>query len=209
MPVAEHLSMLCAQFLANCLRPSHPSHEVVQIPPGPRTNASGRPMKETLSSRFTAAVSPILQAEGGSVSELNYKRVKDLIHSSSVRASIEKLKPNPVLGTKAPDVHVSELSLPRIYQTTLTQLRSSKCANLKSYLYFIKSTTDDVCPECLSAPHTTSHIFSCSACPTTLTVWDLWHKPVEAAGFISNLPSFDNLPPLNPQLPRPPPEPPP
>jgi hypothetical protein len=39
MPVAEHLSKLCAQFLTNCLRPSHPSHEVVQIPPGPRTNA--------------------------------------------------------------------------------------------------------------------------------------------------------------------------
>jgi hypothetical protein len=29
MPVAEHLSMLCAQFLVSCLRPSHPSHKVV------------------------------------------------------------------------------------------------------------------------------------------------------------------------------------
>jgi hypothetical protein len=171
MPVAEHLSMLCAQFLANCLRPSHPSQEVVLIPPGPRTNASGRPMKETLSSRFIAAVSPFL--EGGTGTELNYKHVKESVQTASVRASIVSLKPNPVLGVKAPEVHESELWLSRIHQTTLTQLCSSKCASLKTYQHFMKSATDDICPECHSAPHSTSHIFSCSACPTTLSVWDL------------------------------------
>jgi hypothetical protein len=52
LPVAEHLSMLCAQFLASCMRSFHPSHDIVRIPPGPRTNKYGRPLKETLLSRF-------------------------------------------------------------------------------------------------------------------------------------------------------------
>jgi hypothetical protein len=199
--------MLCTQFLANCLRPSHPTHEVVLLPTGPRTNAAGRPMKETLSSRFSAAVSPFLQ--NGIVPEPSYIRTKEAIHTAAVRASIDKLKPNPVLSVKAPEVHASELSLPRVYQTTLNQLRSGKCACLHSYLFFIKSATDDVCPDCNSAPHTTSHLFSCSAHPTTLTVWDLWRNPVLAADFISTQPSFDHLPPLNLPLPPPSPEPPP
>ena len=76
MPVAEHLSMLCAQFLASCLRPTHPSHETVLIPPGPRTNASGRPMKETLQSKFSAVVAPFLKAEGGTVHDVNYIHIK-------------------------------------------------------------------------------------------------------------------------------------
>jgi hypothetical protein len=46
--VSEHLGMLCAQYLASCLNPTHPSHEVVLLPPGPRTNNQGRPLKETL-----------------------------------------------------------------------------------------------------------------------------------------------------------------
>jgi hypothetical protein len=49
MPVDEHLSMLCAQFLASCLRRCHPSHNVVQLPPGPHKNKHVRPLKETLS----------------------------------------------------------------------------------------------------------------------------------------------------------------
>ena len=207
MPVAEHLSMLCAQFLASCLRPTHPSYETVKIPTGPRTNASGRPMKETLQSKFSATISPFLEAEGGTIHDISYGRVKVAIHAASVRDSINRLKPNPVLGAKAPEVHAYELSLSRIYQTTLAQLHSNKCASLQSYKHFIKSAADDSCPECLSAPHTTSHIFSCCAYPTPLTKWDLWYKPVEAAEFIADLPSFDHLPPLNPQLPRPPPEP--
>jgi hypothetical protein len=150
MPVAEHLSMLCAQFLANCLRPSHPSHEVVLQPPGPRTNPSGHPMKETLSSKFSNVVAPFLQ--DGIASDLTYKRTKDAIHTTALHDSISKLKPNPVLGVKAPEVDASELSLPHAHQTNLNQLRSGKCANLRSYLHFIKSVDDDLCPNCHNTP---------------------------------------------------------
>jgi hypothetical protein len=52
--------MLCTQFLASCLRPSHPSNATVKLPPGPRKIQHGRPLKETLSSRFHDAVSPYL-----------------------------------------------------------------------------------------------------------------------------------------------------
>jgi hypothetical protein len=46
MPVADHLAMLCTQFLASYMRTAHPLHEVVKLPPGPRCNAKDRPMKE-------------------------------------------------------------------------------------------------------------------------------------------------------------------
>jgi hypothetical protein len=60
--VAEHLSVLCTQFLASCMRSEHPSYAVVQIPPGPRKNAKERPLKETLFSRFGDALGTLFQA---------------------------------------------------------------------------------------------------------------------------------------------------
>ena len=62
---------------------------------------------------------------------------------------------------------------------------------------------------CNSEPDTTQHIFSCPVAPTDLTVEDLWCRPVEVARFISALPAFKSLPPLEVQEPRLPPKPPP
>jgi hypothetical protein len=113
MPVAEHLSMLCAQFLANCLRPSHPFHEVVLLPPGPCTNAVGRHIKETLSSRFSAAVFPFLQ--DGIVPKPSYKHIKEVIHTAAVRTAIDKIKPNsilpPSLGIPDKSENISQIYL--------------------------------------------------------------------------------------------------
>ena len=129
------------------------------------------------------------------------QRVKAEIHTDAVRSYINAASPNPVLGYKAPDVHPSELSLPRAHRTNLHQLRSGKCWSLRSYQFFINAAADDVCPDCLSAPHTTPQLFTCPAIPTTLTLLDLWFKPVEAAKFVSRISSFNHLPPLQPPLP--------
>jgi hypothetical protein len=131
MPVAAHLSMLCTQFLANWLQPSHPSHDLVKLPPGPRKNAQGRPLKETLSSKFGDAVAAYLQ--DGILLEIRYKKTEDQIPTAAVSASIAAAGPNPVLSVIPPDIHPSESSLPRVFQTTFYQLRGDKCSNLKSY----------------------------------------------------------------------------
>ena len=55
LPVSDHLSLLSSQFLARCLVPSHPSHQTVTAPSGPRQ------MKHTLQSRFFPTFHPILQ----------------------------------------------------------------------------------------------------------------------------------------------------
>jgi hypothetical protein len=79
LPVAEHLTMLCIQFLASCLRPSHTSHETFQLPPGPRKNQHGRPLKETLSSRFQDALTS--HPREGIIPEANYKKVKSDVNT--------------------------------------------------------------------------------------------------------------------------------
>jgi hypothetical protein len=207
LPVAEHLTMLCVQFLARCLSPVHPSHRTVLLPPGPRKNLQGRPLKETLSSRFHADLVPYLQ--DGILPSIIYNRTKDAIHTAAVRDYLASAPPNKVLGTRPPDIHPSEESLPRICRTTLSQLRSDYCSSLNSYQFFINAINDDECPECNISPHSTSHLFSCPSHPTTLTVLDLWYKPVQAAAFLSGFPAFSHLPPLDLPLPPPPPEPPP
>jgi hypothetical protein len=171
MPVAEHLTMLCIQFLACCLSPSHPSHQTVLLPPGPRKNSNGCPMKETLSSRFGDDLAPYLQ--DGVLPAILYNRTKDAIHTNAVGSYLDSAAPNIILGTRPPEIHPSEETLPRIYRTTLSQLRSDYCSDLKSYQHFIDAAIDNECPDCHTSPHSTSHLFSCPSFPTTLSILDL------------------------------------
>jgi hypothetical protein len=168
MPVADHLAILCVQFLASCMRPSHPSYELVKLLPGPRRNAQGRPLKETLSSKFGDSVSPYLQ--GGVVPEASYQKTKESIHTAAVRAAIDAAGVNPILGIKPPEVHSLEQTLSRAYRTTLNQLWSNKCNALQNYKHYIKATNSNICPNCHSAPQMTVHLFSCPSFPTTLTL---------------------------------------
>jgi hypothetical protein len=123
MPVAERLSMLCTQFLANCLRPTHPSNSTVLLSPGPRTNAKGRPLKETLSSKFYSAVEPHLR--GGIVPTGLYNKIKAEIHTTDVNEFLASAPPNVILGFKPLKVDPAEQSLPHAYQTTMSQLTSA------------------------------------------------------------------------------------
>ena len=194
--------MLCSQFLANALRPLHPSHEVVMHPlPWPRNQ------KDSLKSKFVEAVSPYLV--DGIVPQANYKKVLSDIHTSAVKASIDAIGPNRVLGSIPLAIAKSESCLPRIHRTTLAQLRSGHCKYLKTYQKLIRKSPDDQCPDCQNGPHTTAHLFQCPASPTDLQIRDLWRHPCKAISFLASLPSFRDLPPLVPPLPPPPPEPPP
>ena len=204
LPVDEQLGLACKQFLASAHRRDHPSHSVVKLHSGVRPNR--KDIIHTLQSRYLDTIEPFLN-EDGVLPKIAYKRCINGIHTSVVSSCKQKLV-NKVLGTVPPDIDPSESTLPRRSRTTLTQLRSLHCNNLKSYQAKIGTSQDDICPICREAPHTTRHLFECPAAPTNLSVLDLWKKPQEAADFLRTLPDFNHLP-VNPPLPPPPPEPPP
>ena len=192
LPVKDHLSLLCSQFLAKSLQPSHPSFVTVTSPSGPRK------MKETLQSRFLPAVSPYLV--DGALPSASYGVTIKSLHTEAVASAIASRDDSRVLGSRPPEVSLEERLLPRPYRTTMSQLRSGFCSSLNSYLERIGRAPDPLCPHCGGGNQTTNHLFACTSYPTSLTVSDLWERPGLVSRFLSSLPVF-NLP----DLPRPPP----
>ena len=104
----------------------------------------------------------------------------------------------------------TEASLSRQERSTLAQLRTGHCKRLKDYMHNKMTpprATDAICPECLVRRHTPAHLFSCDACPTDLSIRDLWINPVRVSSFLKTLPSFSFLNPPDPPPPPPPPPP--
>ena len=198
LPVSNHLSLLCTQFLARALQPTHPSHQIVTTPPAPRN------MKKPLQSRFHSRVEPY--TVNGIVPPATYRSTIGSIHTDAVSQALASYRVNKVLGARPPVVAPEEASLPRAHRVALGRLRSGHSPVLNSYLMAIESPTtqSDLCPMCRTEAHTTGHIFACPARPTPFTTIDLWSSPCAVASFLSGLP-FMSLP----ALPRPPPEPPP
>ena len=193
LPVRDHLSLLCSQFLARCLVPSHPSHSVVTAPSGPRQK------KQTLQSAFLPTLTPYLS--GGTLPPGTYKETLKTLHTAAVACAIGSRPANRVLQIPDPPVSVEERGLPRVYRTTLAQLRSGFSPALNSYLERVGRSNEDLCPSCRAAPHTTNDLFTCQAHPTSLTVRDLWDRPCAVAELLPSL----GLPITLPPLARPPP----
>ena len=87
----------------------------------------------------------------------------------------------------------TEASLSRQERTTLAQLRTGYCKRLNDYMHNKMTpprAADAICPECLVRRHTPVHLFSCDACPTDLTIRDLWINSVRVISFLRTLPSF-------------------
>ncbi len=150
-------------------------------------------MKRTLKTKFGKEIKNM--TKGRKIDSVKYKADLKKIHTSSVKKTIRNRKVNQVLNAKPPEVNESEKTLPKRARSTLAQLRSSYSCKLNSYLSRIDHNIEDKCPDCGGSPHTTQHLFSCPAKPTSLTVKSLWTEPVEAARFLDlteNLPSDDN-----------------
>merc|ERR1712074_433299 len=176
LPVRNHLSLLCSQFLARTLIPSHP---ITSSSSGPR------PIRKTLQSHSLPMVAPYLT--NGVLLPSDYKPTIASLHTSTVQSTIASQRPNRILQAPAPDISDDETSLPRPYRTALSQLRSGFCSSLNSFLERIGRAPDALCPSCRGSPHTTSHIFSCPSHPTSLTVRDLWDRPCSVAVFLFSL----------------------
>ena len=160
-------------------------------------------MKQTLYSRFHHRIEPY--TVNGTVPPDTYRTTIRSIHTDAVSRALASYGDNKVLSSRPPMVSPEERSLPRPHRVTLSRLRSGCSPALNSYLMAIQSPTtqSELCPSCRSEPHTTNHLFQCSAHPTPLSTVDLWERPVAAVDFLSGLPFID-LPAR-----RPPPEPPP
>ena len=117
LPVGEHLKMLSAQFLASSYRPTHPSHDVIRTPSGPRL------MRATLQSAHYEDVCDLLIYDELPLERFN--DAKNIIHASYVEDYISNQDDIPVLQHKPPPVDTNEVKLPRAYRILLTQLRSS------------------------------------------------------------------------------------
>ena len=204
MPISDHVGMLSAQYLASCLRESHPLHDVVTAPSGPRH------MKPTLFTSHIATVQPYLRADG-KLDPPSYSATLKSIHTSAVEATVNRLGKNALLDAVPPAISSTEKALTRLERCTLAQLRTNQCRRLNDYMHTkLDRAENALCPECLVRRHTARHLFDCDAKPTPLSVKDLWENPIAVATFLKTLPSFSCLlPPEQPQSPRPPPEPPP
>ena len=124
MTVAEHLDMLCTQYLATSLQTGHPSFPVVTADSGPRNK------KQTLQRRFNTEVAPYMSQDGTVVDAISARKE---IHTTAVRDSIEARGINRVLGMPAPAVDKDEEKLLRKTRRTLAQLRSGFCLYLNDY----------------------------------------------------------------------------
>ena len=177
MPVKNHCEMLSKQYLLSTQKPDHPSHTILNKP-------LPRLMKHTLDSRYNTYISSL--TNNIPLDQPSYKMLLKTIHTDSVRDTIASQVPNPVLNLPAPQINDDETTLPRKTRVILSQLRSGHSSFLQSYLNRINPTKhpDPNCPHCLTTPHTTEHIFNCTASPTHLTTDSLWTSPIDAAKFI-------------------------
>ena len=199
LPVGDKLDLLCRQFLVSALRPGHPSHDVVRSDPGPRR------MKETLGTKYGDDVSPFLV--NGVIVPYQYPAVISSLHTQAVRDSITNLGENHLLQSVPLPIDDSETALNRRERTTLAQLRTGDCSNLKDYQMRIGKSDNALCPECKFKRHSVPHLFNCDAVPTVLNVSDLWCHPIAVVNHLKKLSSFNTLNAHGPPLPRPPPEP--
>ena len=116
-----------------------------------------------------------------------YKDTLKSLHTSAVSSYISSRAPNRVLAAPDPAVSEEERKLPRVYRTTLAQLRSGFSPALNSYPERVGRSPDDLCPLFRASPHTTTHLFSCPSRPTSLTVRDLWDRPCAVAELLPSL----------------------
>ena len=171
LPLRTHSVMITKQLVAQFTHSTHPGNKHLHLPPPPRD------MKRTLLIHEESV-------RNAFQSDLSIKKAISSIHTTTVAESIRTLAPNRVLKEKPPDIHPSEVSLPRKIRSSLSRLRSGFSRLLKSYLNRLDESVSENCPECGQAPHDTVHLFNCQSNPTTLTPLDLWRNPREAAAFL-------------------------
>ena len=115
LQVEDHLNLLSAQYLVQCLDTENVCHHITKMDLPPREK------KETIFTRHYQTVLP-----------LPANNRKDTLHTSFVSTAIGNMKDNRVLNNRPPFINDEETLLPRRQRTTLSQLRSGHCKLLNS-----------------------------------------------------------------------------
>ena len=170
------MGLITSQFREGALDPDHPMHQAAIEPD------QERKMKGTAfnTSCITVMHSCSNQGEEGK----DRKRNKKKLHTAIVKQHIENIPAHPLINRKPPQVHKTELTLPRQTRRTLAQLRAQKCPLLQGYLHGIGAAEDPRCPLCGHDGHDTAHLFVCPSIPTDLTPIELWRRPAEVADLL-------------------------
>ena len=134
------------------------------------------------------------------LTDLQLKHRVRAMHERAVADTIALIDPIRVLGRRPPLVDVGEKLLPRLFRTTLAQLRSGFSWPMGDYLFRIGRLPSPLCPS-VALPTTRCPTSSTAPPPPTdLCPADLWERPREVARFISYLPSLAHFPALSPPL---------
>ena len=118
LQVEDHLNLLSAQYLGQCLDTENVCHHITKMDLPPRE------MKETIFTRHYQTVLPLLAN--------NRKDTLQALHTSFVNTAIGNMKDNRVLNSRPPSINDEETCLQRRQRTTLSQLRSGHCKLLNS-----------------------------------------------------------------------------
>ena len=101
--VEDHVNLLSAQYLLQCLDTENVCHNITKVDLPPRD------MKETIFSRHYQTVLPLLA-----------NNRKDTLHTSFVNTAIDNMKENRVLNNRPPPINDEETLLSRRQRTLLS-----------------------------------------------------------------------------------------
>ena len=118
LQVDDHLNLLSAQYLVQCLDTENVCHHITKMDLPPRE------IKETIFTRHYQTVLLLLAN--------NRKDTLQALHTSFVNTAIDNMKDNIVLNNRPPPINDEETLLSRRQKTTLSQFRSGHCKLLNS-----------------------------------------------------------------------------
>ena len=151
LQVEDHLNLLSAQYLVQCLDTENIHHITrMDLPP--------REMKETILTRHFQTVLPLLA-----------NNRKDTLQTSFVNTAIGNMKDNRELNNRLPSINDKETLLSRRQRTTLSQLSSGHCKLLNSYKKRLNQSDSSSCPDCGMHPQDVPHLFDCMDHPNDLS----------------------------------------
>ena len=133
LQVEDHMNLLSAQYLVQCLDTENVCHHITKMDLPPRE------MKETIFTRHYQTVLPLLAN--------NRKDTLQALHTSFVNTAIGNMKDNRVLNSRPPSINDEETLLQRRQRTTLSQLRSGHCKLMNSYKNRLKQSDSSRCPD--------------------------------------------------------------
>ena len=167
LTLQNHINMRGTQFLAAAsTNQDLPCHYMLAHQPTPRSNET------TPQALYTGFLNTIPQHSSSH------------IHMHFTNLAIQKLSPNTILGTLPPEIHQSELTLPRADWVHLSRLRCGHHTALATYQKRIDYSIDKVCTHCSTGTHSLTQIMT--HCPALTHIrthhnisspLDLWHSP--------------------------------